>query len=272
MGKALLTLVCIMALFACNEESKTENETKEVKMNEENITYSFDTVTMNGYIAYDENKEGKRPVVLVVHEWWGQTDYPRMRARELAELGYLAMAVDVYGGGKTTDNPDQAGQLAGPFYQNPQMARNRIEAAMARIKSHPMADSSQVAGIGYCFGGGVLLNCARLGSDFTGVVSFHGSLVGVPPKKDSLVSKILVCHGGADPMVPDSEVSKFKSQMDSINADYTFKVYEGATHAFTNPAATEIGNKYNIPIAYNPKADSASWNDMKDFFSRIFNK
>jgi len=150
------------------------------------------------------------------------------------------------------------------------MAKRRFEAGLEKIKSYAQTDKDKIAAIGYCFGGGVLLNTARLGEDIDGVVSFHGSLVGTPADKDLLKAKILVCHGAADPFVPQADVDKFKKQMDSINADYTFKSYPNATHAFTNPDATAVGEKFKIPIAYNAAADSASWNDMKAFFDRIF--
>jgi dienelactone hydrolase len=265
-----------ITLVSCNNNSSTQTATNNEKKDSMNITedkveYSLDTVKMIGYVAYDANKQGKRPVVLVVHEWWGLTDYPRMRAKKLAELGYLAMAVDLYGNGRTADNPTDAQNLAMPFYQNPQIAFQRLMAAEQKVKTLPQADTSQVAAIGYCFGGGMVLNAARLGADTKGVVSFHGSLSGAPPaKKELLKSKILVCHGAADPFVPQKDVDAFKKSMDSIQADYTFKAYPGALHAFTNPAATEMGKKFNMPIAYNAAADSASWNDMKTFFSKIF--
>ncbi len=266
---------CLLAItiffVACNNNKSEENgETKEPKLKEQNITYTIDTVTMDGYIVYDENIQGKRPAVLVVHEWWGLNDYPKMRARELAKLGYFAFAIDLYGDGKRADNPTDAGNLAMPFYQDPEMAKKRFDVAMEQLKTYTEADNDKVAAIGYCFGGGVLLNIARMGEEIDGVVSFHGSLIGTPANKDLLKAKILVCHGAADPFVPQADVEKFKKQMDSINADYTFKAYADATHAFTNPAATEAGKKFNIPIAYNPVADSASWKDMKEFFDRIF--
>jgi len=220
-------------------------------------------------VVYDSGSTEKRPVVLVVHEWWGQNDYPRMRAKQLAEMGYLAMAVDMYGNGKTVDNPDDAGKLAMPFYQNPGMAKTRFDAALAKIKTYPQA-GDKVAAIGYCFGGGMVLSMAKLGDDLTGVVSFHGNLNVVPANKDLLKAKVLVCHGADDKFVQQAEVDQFKKQMDSIGASYTFKSYPGATHAFTNPNATAVGEKFKIPIAYNAAADSASWKDMKDFFGTIF--
>ena len=269
---SLLPITAVV-FFSCNiaGTKNGESDKKDSAMiKEEAVSYSADSAKMNGYVTYDANKEGKRPVVLVVHEWWGLTDYPRMRAKKLAELGYLAMAVDLFGNGKTADNPKDAQALATPFYKNPQMAYERLMAAANKVKSYPQADTSQVAAIGYCFGGGMVLNAARLGADFKGVVSFHGSLLGTPARKDLLKAKILVCHGEADPFVPPTEVAAFKKSMDSIGHDYIFKSYPNALHAFTNPAATELGKKFNLPIAYNAAADSASWNDMNFFFGRIF--
>jgi dienelactone hydrolase len=261
----------ILLLASCNNKTdKKTGEMKESKLKEDNITYAADSVSMNGYVVYDENKQGTRPGILVVPEWWGLNDYAKMRARELAQLGYIAMAVDVYGNGKTADNPTDAGNLAMPFYQNPQMGKARLDAALAKLKTYQQTDTSQIAGIGYCFGGGVLLNTARLGGNLKGVVSFHGNLVGAPADKNLLKARILVCHGADDTFVPPAEVAQFKKQMDSIGADYTFKSYPGAVHAFTNPNATELGEKFKINIRYNAAADSASWNDMKVFFSSLF--
>jgi dienelactone hydrolase len=279
MKTGIFSVIIVVFFIACNNQStssssNTDSTLKETakapSIKEESVNYSADNVTMNGYIVYDANKEGKRPAVLVVHEWWGLNDYPKMRARKLAELGYIAMAVDMYGDGKTADNPDDAGKYAMPFYQNPQMAKARFDAAMNKLKTYSQADTNNMAAIGYCFGGGMVLNMARMGDNLKGVVSFHGNLVGVPPDKNLLKAKILVCHGADDKFVQQTEVDKFKKQMDSIGADYTFKAYPNATHAFTNPAATENGEKFKIPIKYNAAADSASWNDMKDFFARIF--
>jgi dienelactone hydrolase len=265
-GTCLVAVIFFLA--ACN--NSTTSETKEPKMKEENITYTSDSITMHGFVVYDENNDQKRPAVLVVHEWWGLNDYDKMRARKLAELGYIAMAVDIYGEGKTADNPTDAGNLATPFYTNPQMAKSRLDAAIAKLKTYSQVDPNKMAAIGYCFGGGVLLNSARLGEDLKGVVSFHGNLLGTPANKDLLKTKILVCYGLDDQFVKKEEADQFKKQMDSITADYTFKSYPGAMHSFTNPNSTAMGQKFKLPIAYNAAADSASWNDMKDFFGRIF--
>ena len=271
------TLSCIIFLSSCNSDEKesgksetTKTETKTPKLKEETVSYKIDTLNMGSYVVYDENIEGKRPAVLVVHEWWGLNDYIKRRARMLAEMGYIAMAVDMYGNGRMGNDPAGAQALAMPFYMHPDMAKKHFDAALEELKKNPKVDQSKIAGIGYCFGGGMLLNLVRMGEPLNGVVSFHGSLVGTPADKNLTKAEILVCHGDADSFVPKDQVEMFKKQLDSIGKSYTFKSYPGATHAFTNPDATEIGKKFKMPIEYNAAADTASWNDMKDFFARIF--
>lgn len=269
----LLTLsVASVLLSSCKSSDKKKEEpaVKEPKLKEEVVNYQVDSLTMNSYVVYDENIEGKRPAVLVIHEWWGLNDYAKMRARKLAELGYIAMAVDMYGNGQMGPDPAAAEKLAMPFYMNPQMAKKHFDAAMENFKKNTIVDTAKMAAMGYCFGGGVSIGVARMGAGLKGVVSFHGNLNIVPANKDLLKAEILVCHGNADPFVPDTEVAQFKKQMDSIGAKYVFKGYDSATHAFTNPDATAMGEKFKLPIKYNAAADSASWNDMKDFFKRIF--
>lgn len=263
-------LMVLPGFFSCNNASKEKDVIKSPVIKTENVSYASDSAALTGFVAYDSNSTAKRPVVLIVHEWWGLNDYIKSRAKQLAELGYLAMAVDMYGDGKKGTNPVEAATLAGPFYQNPVFAKSRFDAALAKIKTYSQADTSKIAAIGYCFGGAVVLNVARLGEPLNGVVSFHGNLVGVPADKDLLKAKVLVCHGADDQFVKPEEVAKFRKQMDSIGADYTFKIYDGATHAFSNPAATEWGKKFMLPIAYNAAADIASWNEMKVFFGKIF--
>jgi dienelactone hydrolase len=276
MKSRLLFLIMTLAtagLVSCSDQpGKTEEkeEPKAIAIREEAVAYKDDTTSLNGFVAFDENVKGARPVVLVVHEWWGLTEYPRNRAKQLAEMGYLAMAVGMYGNNKMGPDPEAAGALAGPFYSNPQLVKSRIDAALAKIKTYPQADTTNMAAIGYCFGGTIVLNAAKMGEPFKGVVSFHGDLRGVPANKDLLKAKILVCHGGADSFVPQEQVDAFKKEMDAIGADYTFKVYDSATHAFTNPAATETGQQHKLPIKYDPVADKQSWEDMKAFFARIF--
>jgi dienelactone hydrolase len=267
---ALLLSAFIFAACNNNGEEKKAAEPKAPKLKEENVNYTLDSLNMGGYIVYDENIEGKRPAVLVVHEWWGLNEYAKRRARELAALGYIAMAVDMYGNGRTADNPELAGKLAMPFYTNPVMAKKHFDTALNKLKTYAQTDPEKIGAIGYCFGGGMLLNFVRMGEPLKGIVSFHGSLLGTPANKDVLTAKILVLHGDADSFVPATEVAAFKKQMDSIGAVYTFKGYAGATHAFSNPDATAMGEKFKIPIAYNAAADTASWNEMKTFFSDLF--
>jgi dienelactone hydrolase len=260
-----------LSIVSCHDEDKPAPEPAKPGLKEENITYTGDGITMNGFVVYDSNNTAKRPAVLVVHEWWGLNDYSKKRARELADLGYIAMALDLYGNGKTADNPDSAGKFSGYLYEHPDAAKIRFDAALSKLKSYSQADNSKLAAIGYCFGGAIVLSMAKLGDSLAGVVSFHGGgLNAVPANKDLLKAKVLVCHGGDDPLVPQSEVDQFKKQMDSINANYTLKVYPGAKHAFTNPDATALGEKFKLPIAYNAAADTASWKDMKEFFGTIF--
>jgi dienelactone hydrolase len=237
---------------------------------EENISYTVNGVTYKAYVAYDSNLKGKRPAVLVIHEWWGLNDYPKMRARKLAELGYIAMAIDVFGNGKTALNPTEAQELTAPFYNDPKLCKSRLDEALKKLKEYAQTDKDKVAAIGYCFGGYVVLNYARLGADLKGVVSFHGGVNGVPVDKKQLKANVLVCQGASDTFVSVKDAETFKHKLDSAGVENTLKVYADATHAFTNPAATETGKKYNIPIAYNADADRDSWNDMKVFFGKIF--
>jgi dienelactone hydrolase len=269
-----VAVATVIAAAACSNRppEKKKDEKAAMSIAEENLVYEGDSVKMNGYAAYDESSSDRRPVVLVVHEWWGQNDYVRMRARKLAELGYLAFAVDMYGDGKLAEDPGAAEKLAMPFYMDPAKAQRRFDAALAKAKSHKLADTAQLAAIGYCFGGSMVLNMARLGENLDGVVSFHGNLQGVPPSKDKLKAAVLVCHGEADKFISKEEVATFQKQMDSVGAVYTFKSYPNATHAFSNPEATAKGKKFNMPIEYNAAADTASWNHMKDFFGSIFKK
>jgi len=270
---ALLSALVVMA--ACTRKPGSEETARAAQPEpvapsyaKETVTYKLDTTTLTGYVAYNQSDSTQRPGIVVVPEWWGVTDYTRMRADELAKLGYIAIVADIFGHGKTADNPKDAGALAGPFYKDPAAAKARIDAAIDKLKTYSQVDPNKIGAIGYCFGGGMLLNTVRLGDpDLKAIVSFHGSLLGTPLKKDLLTAKILVCHGNADPMVPAKEVETFKKEMDAAGIPYVFRGYDSAMHAFTNPAATEIGKKFNLGIAYNAAADTASWNEMKVFLS-----
>ncbi|HTX89259.1 MAG TPA: dienelactone hydrolase family protein [Bacteroidales bacterium] len=242
------------------------------KIREETVELVSGGVSYKCFVAYDENIRGRRPAVLVLPEWWGLTDYLKMRARKLAELGYLAMAVDVFGQGRTAKDPKEAGELTKPYHQDPTLAKTRIDDAIRRVKQFPQCDPHHIAAIGYCFGGNLVLNAAKLGAGLEAVVSFHGSFPRAPLDKKLFHAKVLICQGDSDKFVPVQAVDAFKRQLDSIGVENTVRIYPNATHAFTNPDATRLGKQFNMPIAYNPEADEESWNEMIAFFDRIFKK
>ncbi|RYY49056.1 MAG: dienelactone hydrolase family protein [Chitinophagaceae bacterium] len=271
----LFTMLCAVAFAVASCDSKKDEKAVaekpvDMQIKEDTALYNLDTVGMVGYVAWDASSDKQRPVVLVVPEWWGLNDYTKSRVKQLAGLGYLAFAVDMYGNGMQAADPGQAEKLATPFYKDPTMAKSRFDAAMTKALSYAVADKGKVAAIGYCFGGTQVLNMALLGEPLKGVVSFHGGLETVPADKGLLKANILVCHGEADNFVPADQVAAFRKKLDSIAAPYSFKTYPGATHAFSNPGATATGKKFNMPISYNAAADTASWNEMKAFFGTIF--
>jgi dienelactone hydrolase len=237
------------------------------------VSYTADSLTMKGYLVYDDKFAGQRPGVLVVHEWWGNNDYSRRRADMLAGLGYVALAVDMYGNGKLADNPTDAGKFATEVMTNMSTMKARFDAAMDLLKNDEHVDPSRIAAIGYCFGGAVVLGMAREGADLKAVVSFHGNLATQhPAEKGSVKAKILVCNGVADKFVSADLIKKFKDEMKAAGADFKFVNYPGAVHSFTNPASTELGKKFNMPIAYNVKADKGSWTEMQRLLKKVFKK
>jgi dienelactone hydrolase len=249
----------------------TEDTTTEIpSIKTAEVIYKADSMECHGYIAYDQNRKGKLPIVVVVHEWWGLTDYVKKRARQLAALGFFALDADMFGHGRTASTPAEAMAFTKPYYSNPALTRTRLDAAIAKAKTFSAADSSRVADIGYCFGGFVVLNAAKLGAPVKGTVSFHGDLSGVAPQKGIIQGDILICQGADDELVPEKARTAFKKSMDSAGVRYTYIKYAGAEHAFTNPEATALGKKFNLPIAYNAAADKASWSDMQLFFESIF--
>lgn len=239
----------------------------------EDIGYQAAGTSLKGYLAYDEQAKGPRPGILVVHEWWGQNEFPRRRARMLAEMGYTALALDMFGEGRTADNPDDAAKLATGVMQNWEDSKARFLAALDLLKNHSTVDAKQVAAIGFCFGGGVALQMAREGADLDAVVSFHGSLgTERPAQSGEVKAKLLVLHGGADPFVDDGQLIAFKNEMEQAGADYRIVVYGGAKHAFTNPDATGNGEKFGLPLAYDETADRKSWEEMEELFQKLFKK
>jgi dienelactone hydrolase len=235
------------------------------------VTYSANGTLLKGYIAYDDSIQGKRPGVLVVHEWWGLDDYARKRARMLAQSGYTALALDMYGEGKQAHHPDDAGKFAGELAKNLPLAKTRFEAAMGYLRQQKNVDAKNIAALGYCFGGSVVLQMARLGEDLKGVVSFHGNLATAHPAQPGEVkARIISFTGTDDPMIPAEQVAAFRQEMEKAGADYKVVTFAGAKHSFTNPAADEHGRKFNLPLAYDAAADKASWSETEKFLAGIF--
>jgi dienelactone hydrolase len=241
------------------------------KIEGRSVEYTVGGITMKGYLAYDEKVQGKRPGVLVVHEWWGQDTYVRKRALMLAQLGYTALALDMYGEGRTAQHPDDAGKFASEVMKNFPVAKERFLAALEFLKKQPSVDPDRIAAIGYCFGGGVVLNMARQGVDLKGVASFHGSLAVVKPDQPTLTKAAVRVYNGADDKFSTPEqIEALKKEMDDQKVNFKFVNYPGAVHSFTNPEATEIGRKFKMPVAYNAKADKESWADMQQFLKEVF--
>ena len=272
----IIALFCsLLITFSC-QEKKEENidnlnsvKSTSGELTTEEVSYDIDGKTHKSFVAYEGTAEDMKPVVMVLPEWWGVTEYTKDRAKQLAELGYFAMVVDYYGEGKTVDNPDEAAKLSGEFYKVPINARLKFDKAKAQLLKFDNADYNKIAVIGYCFGGAQALNMARLQDELKGVVSFHGNLMtGIKPKNNDV--KILVLNGADDTFVPAEEITAFKKQMDSAKIDYKFIEYPNALHSFTNPEATAIGEKYKMEVAYNKEADEKSWNDMKTFLTEVF--
>lgn len=272
----IITLFCTLLItFSC-QEKKEENidnlnsvKSTSGELTTEEVSYDIDGKTHKSFVAYEGTAEDMKPVVMVLPEWWGVTEYTKNRAKQLAELGYFAMVVDYYGEGKTVDNPDEAAKLSGEFYKVPINARLKFDKAKAQLLKFDNADYNKIAIIGYCFGGAQALNMARLQDELKGVVSFHGNLMtGIKPKNNDV--KILVLNGADDTFVPAEEIAAFKKQMDSAKIDYKFIDFANALHSFTNPEATAIGEKYKMKVAYNKEADEKSWNDMKTFLTEVF--
>jgi len=234
------------------------------------VQYAAGGVTLKGYFAYDAAKAEKRPGVLVVHEWWGHNEYARRRARMLAEMGYAALAVDMFGDGKTAAHPDDAKAFSGELMKNAETTKARFLAGLEYLKAQPQTDPARIAAIGYCMGGGVVLNMARAGMDLKGVVSFHGSLGAIVKAQPGAVkARILVLHGADDTFIPAEAIAAFKQEMADAKADMTFVAYPGAKHSFTNPDADEYAKKFGMPIAYNAEADRLSWEAATKFLAEV---
>jgi dienelactone hydrolase len=232
------------------------------------ITYEYGGVTFKGYLAWDDAAKGKRPGVLVVHEWWGLNNYARGRARQLAELGYVAFACDMYGGGKFTEHPNEAGQMATEVRKNIQVWQGRAQAALRVLREQESVDSTKLAAIGYCFGGSTALELAYSGAELAAVVTFHAALpVPDPEQAKAIKAKVLINHGAADSFIPEKTCQELRAALEAAKVDYEFIYYGGAVHSFTVAGSEKVGRQ---GMAYNAAADRRSWRAMLDLFHEVF--
>jgi dienelactone hydrolase len=256
----------LAALLACAAAA-----TAEAKVQTKEIEYKQGDTPLKGFLAWDDAAKGKRPGVLVIHEWWGHNQHARNQAIRLAEAGYVGFALDMYGSGKVAEptHPQDAKAFMTEATKDPQALKARFEAAMDVLKKQPQVDPSKLGAVGYCFGGGVALNMARAGEPLAAVATFHGSLApgGQPAQKGKVKPHILVQTGGADPNIPQQQVEAFEKEMKDAGADAKVIVYPNAKHSFTNPDADKAG----IPaLAYDAQVDQQSWTEATKFFKRAF--
>lgn len=254
-------LLCSILVLLCAMRSQAAIHTEEVE-------YKQGDTTLEGYLAYDDSISGKRPGVLIVHQWMGLTDYEKMRARMLAEMGYVAFCADIYGKGIRPTTPQEAGAQAGKFKGDRQLLRARVNAGLETLKQNPLVDTSRVAAIGYCFGGTTVIELARSGAQLNGIVSFHGGLDSPTPAGGANIKcKVLVLAGADDPFQKPDDLAAFENEMRDNKVNWQIVFYGGAVHAFTQKDVDKLGM---AGAKYNAQADKRSWQAMKDFFGEIF--
>lgn len=257
-GTLLLTL-CPIAWAQPETDSKIETQS---------IEYQDGDVVLEGFLALPAGDDAKRPGVLVVHQWMGLTDYEQRRCRELAELGYVAFAVDVYGKDSRPENRQQAGKQATIYKSDRELYRRRLNLGLDQLLKQENVDADKLAAIGYCFGGTGVLELARSGAKIAGVVSFHGGLDSPNPDDgNNIVAKVLICHGADDPFVPEKDIEAGKAELNAADVDWQMNIYSDAVHSFTQPMA---GNDNSVGAAYNERADKRSWVAMQTFFDELF--
>lgn len=265
-------LLCLIALVLAFSTCLTSADAATAKILAKEIEYAEGDLKMKGFLVYPEvKKKVQLPAVLVVHEWWGHNDYARTRAKQLAKLGYVALAVDMFGEGKKAAHPDDAKKFAAEATQNFDVARARFNAALDFVRQQPQVDAGRIAAIGYCFGGGVVLNMARQGADLRGVASFHGSLAPARAAgKGAVKARIIVFNGADDAMIKPEQIEAFKKEMTDAGADFTFINYPRTKHSFSNPEADRYAKEFNLDLAYNKSADQKSWYELRRFLKSIF--
>ena len=260
MFRSLASLTLLLALaVSADAEVKTKK-----------ITYKHGDKEHHGYLAWDDAVKGPRPGVLVVHEWWGLNDYAKRRAEQLAKMGYIAFAADMYGEGKTTEHPKEAGEMAAKVRASVEDWRKRATEALDVLKSQPQCDKNRLAAIGYCFGGSTALQLAFAGTDLKAVVSFHGALPSPTASEvKQIKAAILVCHGADDKFIPEKAIKAFREPLDKAGVKYEFIAYKGVVHSFTVPEADKVGNP---GMKYDQHADQDSWKRMQELFNAKLKK
>lgn len=237
---------------------------------EEPVTYKAGDTTLKGFVVYDDAAQGKRPGIVFVPEWWGITKHTRDEAKAFAAKGYTAFVADMYGDAKTADNPKDAGALAGSVLKDPKVMEARFTAARTALAAHPSVDAAHIAAIGYCFGGAVVINMARAGADLDAVAGFHASLgLNTPaPAPGTVKARILVLNGADDPFVKPEEYAQLQKDFAAAKADYRVVTYPGAVHSFTNPEATALGQKFNLPMRFDAKANDEATAELLAFLAQ----
>jgi len=257
------SVIALAALGFCASQSFAAVVTK-------TVDYEFDGAKLKGFLAYDDATAEKRPGVLVVHEWWGLNDYAKERCKKLAELGYVAFAVDMYGDGRSVEHPDDARKMATEVRQNLKTWRGRAEAGLKQLIGQPNVDASKLAAIGYCFGGSTCLQLAYSGADLKAVATFHAALpTPTPGEAKAIKAKLYVAHGSDDSFVPEKSVAAFKEALDHAKVSYKFESFPGVVHSFTVPSADKVGMK---GMKYDRAADEKSWKEMQALFKETLGK
>jgi len=267
------TLLSFFLLFSFAACADSDVQTTGVVQTQE-IDYSSGGTALKGYLAYDDSVKGKRPGILVVHEWWGHNEHARERARMLAKLGYTALAVDMYGDGKTADHPEKAGEFMNAAFKDWEGSQARFNAAKKLLQDHATVDPERIAAIGFCFGGAVSLRMARGGADLDAVVAFHSALPLDPPvSKGQVKAAVLVINGADDGFLDPKTVASFKQEMAAATEDFQYVSLEGVKHSYTNKQADVFSKKFKIEnLKYNKAADQKAWSAMQDLFKRVFSK
>lgn len=259
----LTFLVALSFLFALTTVASAGVKTKDVE-------YTHDGTKLKGFLAWDDAVQGKRPGVLVVHEFWGLNDYARKRAEQLAGMGYVAFACDMYGEGKLAQHPMEASQMAGEVRKNIKMWQGRAQAGLKILQDNENVDAKKIAAIGYCFGGSTALQLGYSGADVAAIVTFHGALpIPDADQAKAIKAKVLICHGALDSFIPEATIQKVRTALEDAKVDFEMIYYGGAVHSFTVPGADKAGMK---GVAYNEAADRRSWQAMQDLFAEVFGK